>query len=95
MKKNITLTLLGAIGVALAWPAAAHDRNVDESRTRTREEVRHDRDQRRMEAWERRRKQEEYEARQGGRSGPNAIGDQPYKNPRQSDKPLPLLIPKK
>ena len=58
---------------------------------RSRQEVRRDNEQRRYEAWERQRARDAADAKQGGRSGPGAIGDQPYKNPRPEDKPARML----
>jgi len=80
------LIVLVSTGVAAATPALADYRD-----NRTREDVRRDNEQRRYESWERQRAREAADARQGGRSGPGAIGDQPYKNPRPSDKPAPML----
>ena len=50
-----------------------------------------ERDRRRMDALERQRRIDAYEASQGGRSRPGAPGDQPYNNPRPPDTPMPLL----
>ncbi len=88
---RLALILLVSAVVGAPERAFADSRLVDESRDkRTRYEVRRDHEQRRYEAWERQRAREEADARQGGRSGPNAIG--PDKNPRQSDKPARALL---
>ncbi len=58
---------------------------------RERRDARRDNEQRRYESWERQRDREAADAKQGGRSGPGAIGDQPYKNPRPEDKPARAL----
>lgn len=50
-----------------------------------------ERDRRIMDAYERQRRIEAYEASQGGRSRPGSPGDQPYNNPRPPDTPMPLL----
>ena len=91
--QRLALILLVSAVVNAPELAFADSRLVDESRdNRTRNEVRRDHEQRRYEAWERQRAREEADARQGGRSGPNAIGPEPYKNPRQSDKPARALL---
>lgn len=80
-----------ALLAAAAVPALAHDRAVDDRVNHGRGDSRYERDLRAMEAYERQKKVDAYEASQGGRSKPGSPGDQPFNNPRPSSKPLPLL----
>ena len=79
------LVLLGA-----AAQAGADGRRVDDRVNHNRGDSRYERDLRTMEAYERQRQREAYEASQGGRSRAGSPGDQPYNNPRPASKPLPL-----
>ena len=79
--------ILFLAALAAVPPAALADYRDN----RSRQEYNRDNEQRRYEAWERRRDREAADAKQGGRSGPGAIGDQPYKNPRPEDKPARAL----
>ena len=72
-------------------PAFAHDRAVDDRVNHSRGDSRYERDLRAMEAYERQKQIDAYEASQGGRSKAGSPGDQPYNNPRPPSKPLPLL----
>ena len=76
---------------AAAFPALAHDRSVDDRVNHGRADTRYERDLRRMEAYERQKKIEAYEASQGGRSRAGSPGDQPYNNPRPPSRPAPIL----
>lgn len=83
--------LAAALLAAAAVPALAHDRAVDDRVNHNRGDSRYERDLRAMQAYERQKKIDAYEASQGGRSKPGSPGDQPFNNPRPSSKPLPLL----
>ena len=78
---------------AAALPALANDRVVDDRVNRNRGDLRYERDLRNMEAYERQRQREAYGASQGGRTKAGSPGNQPYNNPRQPDRPGPLLQP--
>lgn len=89
-----SLTRAGIIVLcAAALPALANDRVVEDRVNRNRGDLRYERDLRNMEAYERQRQREAYEASQGGRSKAGSPGNQPYNNPRQPDRPGPLLQP--
>ena len=86
-------TLVALCAAALPALALANDRVVEDRVNHNRGDSRYERDLRMMQAYERQKKVEAYEASQGGRSKPGSPGDQPYNNPRPSDRPAPLLQP--
>lgn len=83
-------TLVAICAAALPSFALAHDRAVDDRVNHSRGDSRYERDLRAMEAYERQKQRDAYEASQGGRSKAGSPGDQPYNNPRPPSKPLPL-----
>ena len=86
-------TLVALCAAALPALAFANDRMVEDRVNHNRGDSRYERDLRMMQAYERQKKIEAFEASQGGRSGPNAIGPEPYKNPRPVQKPVGEAAP--